>query len=128
MKTTTRLGTLLVLLCTFFIGQQAMAQGKTSSEAHPVTNKELKEYTGSYVAEASHGFNITISLDGEDRLMAQPTDKSQPITLLKANDKDKFSLVNTGGLKISFNREDDKVVSLTFSQGGQSFTAKKEEE
>lgn len=117
-----------MLLCTFFIGQQAMAQGKTSSEAHPVTNKELKEYTGNYVAEAAPGFNITISLDGDDRLMAQPTDKSQPNTLLKANDKDKFTLVNTGGLKISFNREDDKVVSLTFSQGGQSFTAKKEEE
>ncbi|MCE7993275.1 MAG: hypothetical protein HEP71_14915 [Roseivirga sp.] len=128
MKTTTRLSALLMLLCTFFIGQQAMAQGKTSSSDHEISNKELKEYAGNYKAEASPGFDITISLDGDDRLMAQPSDKSQPITLLRANAKDKFTLVNTGGLKISFNREDDKIISLTFSQGGQSFTAKREEE
>lgn len=126
MKTTTRLS-ILLLLCTLFIGQQAMAQGKTSSDAHELPNKELKTYLGDYKAEGGAGFDITISLDGDDRLMAQPSNKSQPNTLLKATAKDKFDLVNTGGLKITFNREDDKIVSLTFSQGGQSFTAKKEE-
>ncbi len=127
MKTKTRFSTLLVMLFSLFIGQQAMAQGKTSSDAHKVTNEELKAYLGNYKAEAGPGFDITISLDGDDRLMAQPTNKSQPNTLLRATAKDKFDLVNTGGLVISFNREDDKVVSLTFSQGGQSFSAKKEE-
>ncbi len=127
MKTTTRLSTLLIMLCTLFIGQQAMAQEKTSSDAHEIANKELKAYLGDYKKEAGPGFDITISLDGDDRLMAQPSNKSQPNTLLKATAKDKFDLMNTGGLKITFNREDDKIVSLTFSQGGQSFTAKKEE-
>ncbi|GAB5523733.1 MAG: hypothetical protein Roseis2KO_16050 [Roseivirga sp.] len=104
-----------------------MAQAKTSSDAHEIANKELKEYTANYKADAGQGFDITISLDGDDRLMAQPTNKSQPNTLLKATAKDKFDLANTGGLKITFNREDDKIVSLTFSQGGQSFTAKRED-
>lgn len=124
---TTRFSTLLIMLFTLFIGQQAMAQRTTSSDTHEISNKELKEYLGNYKAEAGPGFDITISLDGDDRLMAQPTNKSQPNTLLRATAKDKFDLVNTGGLVISFNRENDKVVSLTFSQGGQSFKAKKEE-
>lgn len=127
MKTTTRVSTLLIMLCTLFMGQQAIAQAKTSSDVHEVSNKELKTYLGDYKAEGGAGFDITISLDGDDRLMAQPSNKSQPNTLLKATAKDKFDLVNTGGLKITFNREEDKIVSLTFSQGGQSFTAKRED-
>lgn len=125
MKTISRLGLILTLLCTCLLSQQALAQSKTSSDAYTISNEALKEYLGEYNIDGGQGFNITITLDGDDKLMAQPSNKSQPNTLLRATAADKFDLVNTGGLKIAFNREDDKIVSLTFSQGMQGFTAKK---
>jgi hypothetical protein len=125
MKTISRFGLMLTLLCTCLISQRTLAQDKTSSDAHTVSNEALKEYVGEYNIDGGQGFNITITLDGDDKLMAQPSNKSQPNTLLKATAADKFDLVNTGGLKIAFNREDDKIVSLTFSQGTQAFTAKR---
>ena len=123
MKRKIRLCTLLMLLCTLFIGQQVQAQSKTSSDAYKITNKELKEYVANFKADAGPGFDITISLDGDDKLMAQPTDKRQPNTLLVALEKDKFELSNTNGIQIMFNREEDKIISITFSQGGRSFSA-----
>ena len=123
--------TAMIMLSLLGISQQAWAQSKTSTEAHSLKNEELKEYLGKYDPDGTEGraFSITISLDGEDRLMAQPTNKSQPNTLLAAEAKDKFNLVGTGGLQISFTRdENDKIVSLRFSQGSQGFTAKKAEE
>lgn len=125
MKTTTRLSALLIMLCTLFIGQQAMAQGTTSSDAHTLTNEQLKEFVGQFDPPAGQFFSITVSLDGDDKLMAQPTDKSQPNTLMVAKAEDKFELLNTGGITFTFTRENDKIVSLTFAQGGQSFTATK---
>lgn len=111
----------------FMSGHQAFAQQKTSNSENPIESKELKQYTGKYDPEGNF-FSITISLDGEDRLMAQPTDKSQPLTLMSFKGKDKFELVGTNGLQISFNRDDkQKIISLTFSEGGRSFTAKRTE-
>lgn len=129
MKTTLRLGGMLIFVIFLASGQNLLAQGKTSTDTHSISNEALREYVGQYDPEGDQFFSITVSLDGEDRLMAQPTDKSQPLTLLGAQAKDKFDLVGTGGLQITFNRDDDdKIVSLTFSQGGQSFTAKRKDE
>lgn len=114
-----------MVLCTVFIGQHAMAQATTSSDAHTLTNEQLKEFVGQFDPPTGQFFSITVSLDGEDKLKAQPTDKSQPNTLLVAKAKDKFELLNTGGITFTFTREDDKIVSLTFAQGGQSFIATK---
>lgn len=130
MKKTTRfLALCLTFLLSIAISKSAFAQGKTSTEANEISNEALKEYLGQYDPGNGQGFSITVSLDGEDRLMAQPTNKSQPLTLLRAKGKDQFSLVNTGGLEISFTRdENDKVISLTFSSSGQTFTAKRKED
>lgn len=118
---------LLTLLFLVFIGQQASAQNVTATEAHKLSNDDLKEFLGQFDPPDGQFFSITISLDGDDRLMAQPTNKSQSMALLKVTDKDTFELVDTGGVSILFNREDDKIVSLTLTQSGRSFTAKKVE-
>ena len=118
---------LFLALITFF-STNVMAQGKTSSDAHEISNKDLKTYVGQYNPENGQFFNITVSMDGEDRLMAQPTDKSEPLTLLRATAKDKFDLVGTP-ITMSFERDDkDKIISLTLMQGGRSFTAKRVDE
>lgn len=107
-------------------GNLVMAQGTTSTSEFKISNKALKEYVGQYNFDpkAERGFDITISLDGDDRLMAQPTNKSQPLSLLAALEKDKFEIVNTDGLSVAFNRNDKgKIVSLEFSQGSLSFLA-----
>ena len=85
----------------------------------------LKEYVGQYNKEGNAGFNITVSIK-DDKLHAQPTDKSQPLTELVMSEKDKYDLKNTGGLKISFSRDEDgKITHLTFASGGTQFIALK---
>ena len=112
----------LTLLC---LSNSSFAQSKTSSSAFEITNKDLKEFVGDYKTDDPNNFNITISMNGEDKLMAQPTDKSEPNTLLVATKKDYFDLAQTP-LKINFNRgENGKIESLTFSQESESFTAKR---
>ena len=102
------------------------AQGSTSTSAYKISKESLKEYVGQYNFDqkAEMGFDVTVSLDGNTRLMAQPTDKSQPLTLLAALEKDSFELVGTNGLRIAFTRnEKGKIVSLKLYRGDQSFTA-----
>lgn len=118
---------ILLVLFTLFLQQASFAQGKTSTSQFEIKNEDLKAYVGQYDPESGF-FSITVSLDGEDRLMAQPTDKSQPLTLMEALAKDKFELPAAGGIQFTFTRdENDKIISLTFSQNGQSFTAKRKE-
>lgn len=90
-------------------------------------SESLKEFVDQYNKEGNTGFNITVSIK-DDKLYAQPTDKSQPLTEMVLLEKDKYELKNTSGLKVSFNRDDDnKIVSLTFtSNNGMEFTALKE--
>lgn len=112
-----------VVLTLLILSNPTFAQNKTSSSAFEISNDDLKEFVGDYKTNDSNYFNITISMNGDEKLMAQPTDKSQPNTLLVATKKDYFNLANTP-LKIHFNRnEDGKIESLTFSQGSESFTA-----
>ena len=102
------------------------AQGSTSTSAYKISKESLKEYVGQYNFDqkAEMGFDVTVSLDGNTRLMAQHTDKSQPLTLLAALEKDSFELVGTNGLRIAFTRnEKGKIVSLKLYRGDQSFTA-----
>ena len=129
MNNTTLLSRSILCLALFaFFSANVMAQGKTSSDAHEISNEDLKTYVGQYNPENGQFFNITVSMDGEDRLMAQPTDKSEPLTLLRATAKDKFDLVGTP-IRMSFQRDDkDKIISLTLMQGGNSFTAKRVDE
>lgn len=106
-----------------FLSSSLLAQNKTSSSAFEISVDGLKEFVGDYKTNDSNYFNITISMNGDEKLMAQPTDKSEPNTLLVATKKDYFNLANTP-LKIHFNRnEDGEIESLTFSQGSESFTA-----
>ncbi|MBO3698559.1 DUF3471 domain-containing protein [Roseivirga sp. E12] len=115
---------LFVLIAFTSFAQLATAQ-TTSSDAHKIENKELKAYVGEYIYDnnSEQGFDITVSMDGGAKLMAQPTNKSQPITLLVAFEEDKFDLTNTGGLKMEFKRNDKKeIVSLTIWSDGHSFT------
>ncbi len=116
----------LSILLLVGLSNNVLAQNKTSSQTFEIKNEDLKEYVGQYNPDDnSYYFNITISMDGDDRLMAQPTDKSQPNTLMVATEKDYFDLAGTP-LVINFNRDDaGKIESLTFTQGQQSFTAKK---
>ena len=105
-----------------------LAQSKTSTDAYEISNEDLKEYVGQYDPEGGQFFSITISIQGEEKLMAQPTDKRQPLTLMAATAKDKFDLVGPP-IDLTFNRNDDgKIVSVTFAQGGNSFTAKRKED
>lgn len=119
------------LFALFFMGLMvniSLAQSKTSTDAYEISNEDLKEYVGQYDPDGGQFFSITVSLQGEEKLMAQPTDKRQPLTLLAATAKDKFNLVGPP-IDLTFNRNDDgKIVSVTFSQGGNSFTAKRKEE
>ncbi len=114
------------LLGLFFMGlmaHAAFAQSKTSTDAYEISNEDLKEYVGQYDPEGGQFFSITISLQGEEKLMAQPTDKRNPLTLMAATAKDKFNLVGPP-INMTFNRNDDgKIVSVTFAQGGRSFNA-----
>ena len=106
----------VLVLATFSTLQ---AQDNNPSEA-------LKEFVGQYNKEGNAGFNITVSIK-DDKLHAQPTDKSQPLTELVLIEKDKYDLQNTGGLKISFARDENgKITHLTFSSGGNQFNALKE--
>jgi uncharacterized protein DUF3471 len=112
----------VALLC---LSNSSFAQSKTSSSAFEINDKALKEYAGDYKTEDSNYFNITISITDKDKLMAQPTDKSEPITLLVATKKDYFDLAQMPS-KIRFNRaENGTIESLTFSQGSVNFTAKR---
>ena len=114
---------LLSLALIAFFSTATQAQSKTSSSAHEISNDDLKEYVGQYDPEGGQFFSVTVSLDGDDRLMAQPTDKSEPLTLLSATEKDKFDLVGPP-IQLAFQRDDKgKIISLTLSQGGNSFTA-----
>ena len=89
-------------------------------------SEALKEFVGQYNKEGNTGFNITVSIK-DDKLHAQPTDKSQPLTELVLLEKDKYELKNTGGLKISFTRDENgKITHLTFDSGGMQFNAQKE--
>lgn len=107
----------VVLMLTTFSSLQA--QDNNPSDA-------LKEFVGQYNKEGNTGFDITVSIK-DDKLYAQPTDKSQPLTEMILVEKDKYDLKNTGGLKISFTRgEDGKITHLTFSSGGNQFNALKE--
>lgn len=118
------LSRLFILIAFVSFTQLAKAQ-TTSSDAHQIENKELKAYVGEYIFDnnAEQGFDITVSMDGDTKLMAQPTNKSQPMTLLVAFEADKFDLTNTGGLKMEFKRNDKKeIVSLTIWSDGHSFT------
>ncbi len=118
------LSKLFILIAFITFAQQAKAQ-TTSSDTYQIENKELKAYVGEYIYDnnAEQGFDITVSMDGDAKLMAQPTNKSQPITLLVAFEEDKFDLTNTGGLKMEFKRNDKKeIVSLTIWSNGHSFT------
>lgn len=111
-----------------FFSTTTLAQNKTSSTAHEISNEDLKEYVGQYDPEGGQFFSVTVSLDGDDRLMAQPTDKRQPLTLLSATAKDKFDLVGPP-IQIAFQRDDKgKIISLTLSQGSNSFTALRQED
>ena len=106
-----------------FLSNSLLAQNKTSSSAFEISVDGLKEFVGDYKTNDANYFNITISMNGDEKLMAQPTDKSEPNTLLVATKKDYFNLANTP-LKIHFNRnEAGEIESLTFSQGSESFTA-----
>ena len=42
-------------------------------------SEALKEFVGQYNKEGNTGFDITVSIK-DDKLHAQPTDKSQPLT------------------------------------------------
>lgn len=95
-------------------------------QAQDSPKETLKEFVGQYNKEGNTGFNITVSIK-DDQLHAQPTDKSQPLTELVLIEKDKYDLKNTGGLKISFARDEDgKITHLTFSSGGNQFKALKQ--
>ena len=116
------------LLFMGLMAHAAFAQSKTSTDAYEISNEDLKEYVGQYDPEGGQFFSITISIQGEEKLMAQPTDKRQPLTLLAATAKDKFNLVGPP-INITFNRDDaGKIISLTFAQGGNSFKAIRKEE
>lgn len=118
MKNSIYLLVAVLVLATF---STLKAQENNPSEA-------LKEFVGQYNKEGNTGFNITISIK-EDKLHAQPTDKSQPLTEMALVEKDKYDLKNTGGLKISFTRnEKGEIVSLTFSSSGTQFKALKQKE
>ena len=113
---------MLAFLC---ISNSSFAQSKTSSTAFEMSNEDLKEFVGEYNSSDPGAFNITISMIGDEKLMAQPTSKSEPNTLLVATKMDHFDL-NRTPLKIHFNRDDKgKIESLTFSQGNTKFTAKR---
>jgi hypothetical protein len=112
----------ITILC---LSNSSFAQSQTSSKAFEITNKDLKEFVGDYKTDDPNYFNITISMNGDDKLMAQPTDKSEPNTLMVTTKKDFFDLANTL-IKIHSNRgENGRIVSLTFSAGGESFDAKR---
>ena len=114
---------LIAAITLLFFSNSSFAQTKTSNSAFEISIEDLKEFIGDYKANDLNYFNITISLNGDEKLMAQPTDKSEPNTLLVATKKDHFELANTP-LKIHFNRnEKEEILSLTFSQGSESFTA-----
>jgi len=116
----------ITLFC--LLATAGMAQTKTSTDAYEISNEDLKEYVGQYDPEGGQFFSVTVSLDGDDKLKAQPTDKSQPMTLMAATAKDKFDLVGPP-INFTFNRgEDGKIISLTFAQGANAFTAIKKKE
>ena len=126
MKKACRLFLCLMVMGTF--ANVALAQSKTSTAAYELSNEQLKEYVGQYDPEGDQYFSVTVSLSGEDKLMAQPTDKSQPLTLMAATAKDKFDLVGTP-IQFTFKRNDaGKIISLTFEQGGRSFEAIRKKE
>lgn len=110
---------LVVVLSVLAAFSTLKAQDNNPSEA-------LKEFVGQYNKEGNTGFNITVSIE-DDKLHAQPTDKSQPLTEMVLLEEDKYELKNTGGLKISFTRGgDSKITHLTFSSAGTQFNAMKE--
>ncbi|MFY0592790.1 DUF3471 domain-containing protein [Roseivirga sp.] len=117
---------ILTLLGFSAFGQTAAAKAESQKKEN-----ELKAYTGTYEFdnEASMGFDIKVWLDDEGTLFAQPSNESQPQAQLSNVSEDKFELLNTGGLIISFKKDEKKkVISLTISEGGQSFTCIKKED
>ena len=92
-------------------------------------DKAAKDYVGQYISSTDRGFDITVSLNNENVLMAQPSDKSQPLTEMVEVAGDKYELKNTKGLRISFTRNKEGVViSLTFEGGNRKFEATKKTE
>lgn len=119
--------TLLLIL----FSVNTFAQGTTSNKDHEIADKDLGAYVGEYTFDkvAEQGFDVTILLDGKNKLMAQPTNKSQPLTMLMAKATDKFELMNTGGLIVTFQKDKNgKIISIKISEGGQSFTCMRKEE
>lgn len=119
----------IILLSLFSFS--AFAQETTSNKSFEIANKDLKAYVGEYIYDnkAEQGFDITVSLDGEHKLMGQPTNKSQPLSMLSAQAKDKFELTNTGGLIMTFQKDkSDKIISLTITSDGHSFVCIRKEE
>lgn len=110
------------------LGSQLFAQEATATKDVKISNEELKAFVGEYQYDnkSQQGFDITVSMEGDVKLVAQPTNKSQPLTTLVALAEDKFELTNTGGLIIQFTRNEKKeIISLTISSDGGSFTCLK---
>lgn len=121
----------LIILLLTLLSYSTFAQGTTSSKDHVIADKDLKAYVGEYAFDkaAAQGFDISVTLSGENKLMAQPSNKSQPLTMLVAKSEDKFELMNTGGLIMTFQKDKKgKIISLKISEGGQSFTCMRKEE
>lgn len=121
---------LLTLLLVAF-GSQLFAQETTSTKDIKISTEDLKTYVGEYLYDnkSEQGFDITVSIEGDVKLMAQPTNKSQPLTTLVAISEDRFELTDTGGLQITFNRNDKKeIISLIISNDGSSFTCLRKKE
>lgn len=118
--------TLLITLISF----SAFAQETTTNKQYEISDKALKAYVGEYIydGKAEQGFDVSVSLSGDSKLMAEPTSKSQPITMLSARAEDKFELQDTDGLMMAFQKDEKgKIVSLTISRGSQTFTCIRKE-
>lgn len=112
---------MLVTFCT-------QAQSKAKAEEK---NNSLKEYSGQYIYDnqSDFGFDITITYNKDNVAEAEPTDKSQPKAEMLALGEDSFELQNTGGIAITFSRNDKgEIESLTMSNGNKSFTCLKKKE
>ncbi len=117
---------IVVMLLLSVLSLSAYAQGTNNTKKEELSKKELKEYTGEYLFDnkSERGFDVVVSLENGKDLMAQPTDKSQPLTSLIAIGKDHFELARTNGLEMVFVRDKKgKIISLELFRGDQGFTA-----
>ncbi|OEK05380.1 DUF3471 domain-containing protein [Roseivirga misakiensis] len=113
------------------LGFSAFGQTTAAKAKEKTNDKALKAYVGAYEFDKNTdmGFDVTVWLEENGNLYAQPSNESQPPAQLIKVSEDKFELANTGGLMMSFERDKKKeVISLRISEADQFFTCIKKKD